>query len=283
MKSQKNPQGQDLLANEVIGNALLRAAGLPTPAWKVIYVSESCIQHNLGLLHSSHGNSTNTSPGLQYGSAFISGDHCSEVLDALPGSSFTINNQSDCLGMYIFDVWANHCDRREVLLVRRTCDSSLDIIFIDNGHLFGGPNRILKNVPGQALCLDLRLYSRWNDAEIEAWIVHLEATLRPALDTLHNLVPKIWLNGNLCSLLVVLRQRLAKIRLLFAEELALNRRSVGKPKRQVLACSNPQGLVPSTQAMGPSSFRIRNTHYRTSLSCDDLSADRLHGTAAPFS
>jgi hypothetical protein len=39
-----NPQGPNVLANEVLGNELLNVLHLPSPQWKMVFISRSFIK-----------------------------------------------------------------------------------------------------------------------------------------------------------------------------------------------------------------------------------------------
>lgn len=55
-----------------------------------------------------------------------------------PTLKYMIRGSSELLGMFIFDVFAMHRDRRQVLF--RIELDGLHPTFFDNSHLFGGPS-----------------------------------------------------------------------------------------------------------------------------------------------
>jgi hypothetical protein len=49
VKFLNNLQGPNVLANEVLGNELLKTFDLPTPEWKAISISNSFVKENPGM------------------------------------------------------------------------------------------------------------------------------------------------------------------------------------------------------------------------------------------
>jgi hypothetical protein len=56
-----------------------------------------------------------------------------------------ITNREAFLGMYLFDVWANHQDNRQAIF-RRSSTNDQEVWFIDRGRMFGGPQWTFKAV-----------------------------------------------------------------------------------------------------------------------------------------
>lgn len=222
VKAYNNPQGPNVLTNGVIGSTLLHAAGLPTPAWKPIYLSNRYIEQSPHPSFLSHRLGDDWGAGFHFGSRFIQSQSSAGCSIESHYPLLSIRSQFFCLGVYIFDVWANHCDRREILLLQR-CETSLrDVLFIDNGHLFGGPSWSRPSLRGQALCLNVAVYPSWSRADINWWVAHLKAAMAIALKSCSNLVPRIWLNGSLKPLIDVLFDRLDMLSKLVEGELSLN-------------------------------------------------------------
>jgi hypothetical protein len=225
VKFSENEQGSNLLANEVIGHLLLRAVGLPTPSWRAIYFSEQFILQHPGMWSVSSRGLFPPKPGLHYGSLFVGQEGRSELFEILPGSyQNSISNKADFLGVYIFDVWANHCDTRQPIFRRVGQSRTLKAVFIDNGHLFGGPDWAFPGRRGRSLCIDPRVYPDIKRADIEAWVTRLRERLAPAIDLLPKSVPTLWYTGDLEALVAVMRYRLEILRSLFLEEFLVTER-----------------------------------------------------------
>src|SRR6267154_6508568 len=66
-----NPQGPNVLANEVLGNELLNALNLPTPRWKTVFISRSFIEKNTEISFETHAGHSSIETGLHFGSEFL--------------------------------------------------------------------------------------------------------------------------------------------------------------------------------------------------------------------
>jgi hypothetical protein len=166
--------------------------------------------------------------GLHFGSEFLGGDETGRIYELLPsGFHNRVLNAHDFLGMYIFDVWTEHCDHRQPLFLTTKNSRFLKAIFVDNGHLLGGPSWKLDSRPGEALCLNPNLYTtKWTEESIEKWIFHIETRASPALQTLMQRVPRVWSSENSDDVIEKLITRLNELRSLFAQEIKSNRRII---------------------------------------------------------
>ncbi len=216
-----NQQGPNVLANEVLGNELLNAFNLPTPKWKAVFISDSFIRENPEASLETQFGSFPIASGLHFGSEFLGGENTGQVYEWLPSAfSNRITNPEDFLGIHIFDVWANHCDHRQYLFAARDSNASIRAIFIDNGHLFGGPRWKLQSRQGESLCLDRRFQrDTWSTVAVESWISRFETEGATSLDDVIPRVPRFWYSGDIGEVVESLVQRLSVLRILVAEQL----------------------------------------------------------------
>ncbi len=226
VKLNNNQQGPNLLANEVLGSELLHAVGLPTPSWKPIFISENFIKKNPSLHFELQFGSRKVRSGIHFGSQFISRTAGGEVYDFLPSSFCNrIVNREDFLGIYIFDVWANHRDHRQAVFSTRQTNRAINAHFIDNGHLFGGPHWDFRDKPGAAMCLDRNLYTTtWQESDVDAWISRFETSIPQSLSRVTQQVPQDWYNGNIDELISCLLFRSSDLSNLFQLEVEHNQR-----------------------------------------------------------
>jgi hypothetical protein len=123
-----------------------------------------------------------------------------------------ITNRPSFLGMYIMDVWANHQDSRQAILLGNADDRTKEAYFIDHGHMFGGPSGIFNERAGAACHLEISIYSRlWRPEVVGAWIAHFQETIPIALASAISVVPPHWYNGNLGVLEDLLMRRLQNL------------------------------------------------------------------------
>lgn len=227
VKFNNNRQGPNLLANEMLGAELLSSVGLPTPEWKPILITNEFLEGNSGVhFRSASGAGLEITSGIHFGTHFVAPVEGGEIYDFLPSSFLRrIVNPADFLGIYIFDVWANHHDHRQAVYSCRSESLAIDAYFIDNGHLFGGPHWSYGSRCGAAMCLDQTLYSvPWHESAINEWISHFEITLSKNLFRAVERVPESWYKGDIVGLAKFLEFRLHNLRHLFRRELRNNRR-----------------------------------------------------------
>jgi hypothetical protein len=216
----RNQQGPNVLANEVLGNELLRTFSLPTPQWRVVFVSASFLRENSVSFETPFGNSSIES-GLHFGSEFLGSDKTGQAYERLPkGLCSRVTNLEDFLGIHIFDVWASHCDRRQTIFTTADENASFRAVFIDNGHLFGGPEWRRVRRQGESLGLDSHFQMRrWSTEAVDAWICRFEAKRLSSLFDVIPCIPKPWFSGDIDRVIGPLADRLSTLRTLFTEEL----------------------------------------------------------------
>jgi hypothetical protein len=214
VKMRANPQGPNTLANEFLGGAVAGAAGLPVPRSSLIYLSDAFIDDNPGLWFQTNSGTRRPDAGVHYGSTFVgelSGPN--RPTDYISRSRVDeITNRTSFLGMYIMDVWANHQDSRQAILLGNAADRMKKAFFIDHGHMFGGPSWFFNERPGVACHLEISVYSRlWLPEAVAAWIARFEETIPTALASAISAVPTPWYNGDLGALEDLLMRRLQNL------------------------------------------------------------------------
>jgi hypothetical protein len=216
----RNQQGPNILANEVLGNELLRTFSLPTPQWRIVFVSASFLRENSVFFETPFGDSSIES-GLHFGSEFLGSDKTGQAYEWLPkGLCSRVTNLEDFLGIHIFDVWANHCDRRQIIFTTADEKASFRAVFIDNGHLFGGPEWIRARRRGESLGSDSRFHvRRWSTEAVDAWICRFEARRLSSLFDIIPFIPRYWYSGDIDRVIGPLADRLSTLRTLMSEEL----------------------------------------------------------------
>jgi hypothetical protein len=213
VKMNANPQGPNTLANEFLGSAVAGAAGLPVPQSSFIYLSDAFIDDNPELWFQTTSGTRRPDSGVHYGSRFVgelSGSN--RPTDYISHSRVDeITNRTSFLGMYIMDVWANHQDSRQAILLGNADDRTKEAFFIDHGHMFGGPSGFFNERHG-ACHLEISVYSRlWHPELVAAWIARFQETIPTALASALSVVPPQWYNGNLGTLEDLLMRRLQNL------------------------------------------------------------------------
>jgi hypothetical protein len=211
VKSPDNPQGPNVLANELIAASLMSAIGLPVAPWRRVNYSfpDKCF--------SDHPTS-----GLHFASELLRAPMNERLYSFLPSSFIPrIENRPMFLGALVFDIWAGSTDVRQVIYVENKNTGTFKVVFIDNGHLFGGPHWEFSLNSGAAICLETEVYSNLLDPKtIEAWIVQIETKVVELLPDLIKTVPAEWYKGDIVCLREILLLRARSLRSLFWNEIA---------------------------------------------------------------
>jgi hypothetical protein len=206
-----NPQGPNILANELLGSFIAKSVGLPVSEGKGVYLSDSFIDSHPDLWFELASGRHRPDKGIHFGSAFVgqsSGqERPSEYIS--PSRINRITNRDSFLGMYLLDVWANHQDSRQAVLLRAQTDCTQKAFFIDHGHMFGGPEWNFQESRGSALHLETAVYSDlWGDEQIASWISHIQTVVPEVLSCVAPRIPSQWYKGDLGWLIGVLGDRL---------------------------------------------------------------------------
>lgn len=178
-------QGPNVLANEVIGTELMRTVGLPVPSWRIASVAWPDTSREEQPLYFA-SEYTRSATGLR-------------TFEILPSRLVDqIANRADFLGAFVFDLWAGSRDVRQALYLERA-NHKFDAVFIDQGHMFGGPSWHEK----LQLCEWSRDFLCYPDiwrVEVASWAQRLQDTIPSALPESVALVPKCWYSGDIVDL-----------------------------------------------------------------------------------
>jgi hypothetical protein len=164
VKFSGNPQGQNVLLNECVGNELYRLCGLPVSGWKPLQLTPSFLKKNQWCWPDD-GGVFRPSAGLCFGSRFLCGD--SRLYEILPGSSLgRVQNRDDFWLAWLIDVCAEHVDNRQALFLNQP-EGGIDAVFIDHGHMFGGTDGTKIVPPAASRYLDFRVYEKVSSSYLQ--------------------------------------------------------------------------------------------------------------------
>jgi hypothetical protein len=213
LKMHPNPQGPNVLANEALGAMIMGGLGLLAPRWKPVTIDLKTVRLFPDLaMHSAENKIIYPACGLHFGSEYLGGPEY-DLYDFMPKSlSHMLKDTAQRLAVYLFDVWASHRDERQCLFQRIRGESLYEIFFIDNGHLFGGPNwsefahdaRRVRSVDAQPPLM--------RDPRIDQWLKLFDSRIPGLLHRAIALVPEEWYEGDIYELYARLLWRLEAIR-----------------------------------------------------------------------
>jgi hypothetical protein len=144
-----NPQCTRVLANDYLACRLARMVGLSVPEPVIVLVDEDTIREQ-EITFTLAGRAVAARPGLQFGSALVSG----EVVDWLPGTMLgRVRNLREFAGLLAFDKWTGNADGRQVVFHKEIRQRKYTASFIDFGYCFnagewGFPDAPLRGVYG---------------------------------------------------------------------------------------------------------------------------------------
>jgi ribosomal protein L29 len=143
VKFGNNPQGPNVLFNEALGSEVYRGCGLPTADWCPVWVPGNFIQRNHGCRMSTSYGWRKPTAGWCFGSKVLTVEPgC--LYDFLPASEYVrVANRGDFWTAWVLDVLCGHTDIRQALFLKLR-SGRFQAFFIDHGHLFGGPDGLLR-------------------------------------------------------------------------------------------------------------------------------------------
>ncbi len=217
VKKRANPQGPNVLANELVGTELMSVLGLPTPNWR--FATTSCA--GLSPRNSDAQNCERSSCELHFASELVSGLSTETISNHLSESAILrLSNRADFIGALVFDVWAGSIDARQAVYVRGAGATSYRAVFIDHGHLFGGPYWLISNSRGRALTKNRFVYDGLFDSNlINDWVALLQSKIPSVLPAILETVPAQWFTGDIFWLKEVLLDRLSVLKSAMEEEI----------------------------------------------------------------
>jgi hypothetical protein len=220
LKMHPNPQGSNVLANEALGAILLRDLGLRAPRWRRIAIDLKAVRFFPDLaMHTSRGETVFPACGIHFGSEYVGGPQY-DLYDFMPMSYMhKLRSRTQLLGIYLFDVWASHQDARQCLYQKLKGETLYDTFFIDNGHLFGGPE--WSEVAGhcRGVCSLNIQPPLVEDPRIEQWLTLFENRIPKLLQHAIGTIPEEWYTDDIHMLCARLLWRLECIRALLKWEM----------------------------------------------------------------
>jgi hypothetical protein len=168
LKFSNNAQGPQVLFNEAAGMQLYRACGLAVPIWEPLLLSKGFIERNRGCWIEGPSGLTPPEPGLCLGTRFLTPSD--RILEILPRDSYSRLDNPSCFWMaWLIDVCCNHTDDRQALFAKQVT-GYIKAVFIDFGHLFGGPHGTDRSNPMTCMYIDLDIYPYLTEIELERYV-----------------------------------------------------------------------------------------------------------------
>ena len=199
VKFRNNPQGERVLANELLATRIAEAVGLTVPKTEVVEVSEWLVEHSPEMvLEHGRGQQVRCAAGLQFGSRFVGGLMPGQVMDYLPEPQLSeVRNLGEFAGMLAVDKWTGNCNGRQAVYQRRARERKYRATFIDQGFCFNAGEWSFPDVPLRGVYPRNCVYAGVTGWEsFEPWLSRLEAFRAETLGAIAEEVPPGWYGGD---------------------------------------------------------------------------------------
>jgi hypothetical protein len=184
-----NPQCTRVLANDYLACRLARMIGLSVPEPVIILVDERTIKEQQ-ITFTLAGRAVAARPGLQFGSALVSGG----VLDWLPGTMLgRVRNLREFAGLLAFDKWTCNADGRQVVFHNEMREQRYNAQFIDFGYCFNAGEWSFPDTPLRGVYGLNDVYERiesWDD--FDPWLSRIERFPSRQLQGIADEIPCEW-------------------------------------------------------------------------------------------
>ena len=216
VKFQNNPQGQRILANELLATRLAARLGLPTPPAAVVEVRETLIEHTDDLVIELGRGRARCRSGLQFGSRYPGSPAETVVYDFLPDEQLgEVMNLADFCGMLVFDKWTCNTNGRQAIFFRGKDESRYRAQMIDQGFCFNANEWNFPDAPLRGLYARHRVYESVRGIEsFEPWLARVETKMdESAIEDAASEIPPEWYDFDADPLEKMLEQLLRRKRL----------------------------------------------------------------------
>ena len=203
VKFRNNPQGERVLANELIATRLAEAVGLTVPRTDVMDVSAWLIANSQEMwVDVGRGERAPCAAGLQFGSQFVGGLMPGQVVDYLPEELLgEVRNVSEFAGMLCIDKWTGNSNGRQAVFARKPRERKYRAVFIDQGFCFQAGEWRFSDAPLRGVYVRNRVYedvTGW--ASFEPWLSRVETMEPEVLWRVAEEVPPEWYGGDAAAL-----------------------------------------------------------------------------------
>jgi hypothetical protein len=218
VKFRNNPQGERVLANELIATRLAAAVGLSVPVVDVMDVSPWLIANSPEMwVDVGRDMQAPCQAGLAFGSQFVGGLMPGQIVDYLPDEQLAeVRNLREFAGMLCIDKWTGNSNGRQAVFVRNPRERKYRAVFIDQGYCFQAnewrfSDAALRGVYPKNLVYEA--ITGWDD--FEPWLTRIEEMPVETLWSVAEDVPQDWYGGDpgeLERLMETMQKRRSRVR-----------------------------------------------------------------------
>jgi hypothetical protein len=211
-KFRNNPQSIRILANEILGTAILRYLRLTTPEVAPVEITAELLEREPLIALQLGQKTLRPDPGWHFGSRYPGDPERIVVYDFLPDVLLpTVANLREFRAVLCVDKWLGNADSRQSIFFHSRIEQQTRLVacMIDHGYIFDGPNWTFTDSPLQGLYLRQSVYAEvrgWGD--FEPWLDEIQSFPESVLEDARRAIPPPWLSPEEDSVLDSLLERL---------------------------------------------------------------------------
>ena len=190
-KFHNNPQGVESLVNEVISTLLLEQLGVHTASLAFLEMPFAVQEQTPDIYLQCGSQRVSPAPGWHLGSRYPVSPDTTPLYDLLPARFLPrVHNGADFIGMFVYDYWSCHQDRRQAVF-HRDADGFV-ATFIDHGLTCGGAQwQFRPTRPSQhPSCEAYNGVRGWQD--LAPWVEQIESWTQDDIHTMAESLPAEW-------------------------------------------------------------------------------------------
>jgi hypothetical protein len=197
VKFTNNPHCERILVNELVSAMLLNRLGLACPEIALVRLTSEFLRLNPNVSIQGRSSAERPPCGIHFGSClpgspnhdFVSRSVSDNVLKGL-------TNLCEFAGVLVFDKWISNQDHRQCIFEFNR-PSRVRALWIDNGHVMGGPRWKFEDSPRHGLYAQHAVYEQartW--ADFEPWLEGIRAMPEGFLEYVLREVPNDWVRDD---------------------------------------------------------------------------------------
>jgi hypothetical protein len=202
VKFANNPQGIDVLSNELLGGRLAQLLGLSVAPGAVVYVDPELVLLSEEMYIEKVRDRVPCQAGLCFGSRYPARASYGTLWDFLPDKLIVgVENVGDFLGMLVFDLWTRNSDGRQVIFFREEPEHPYRVQMIDQGYCFRG--YLEHFAPLRSTYDRWRVYENVRSIDaFEPWLTLVEEIDQVALAAIAEGIPICWCDHDALRILL---------------------------------------------------------------------------------
>jgi hypothetical protein len=202
VKFPNNPQGIDILSNELLGGRIAQLLGLSVAPGAIVYIDPELVLLSEEMYMERNLQRDPCQAGLCFGSRYATDPSYGTAWDFLPDKLVVgVENLGDFLGMLVFDLWTRNSDGRQAIFFRAEPEHPYRVQMIDQGFCFRG--YLEQFAPLRSTYDRWRVYENVRSIDaFEPWLTRVEEIDEVALAAIAEGIPICWYDHDALRILL---------------------------------------------------------------------------------